>query len=65
MDFLDIIFSVLPLAVPITEDQHQMIILLLAAVFSASEALAHIPAIKANSLFQLFFNLLKKIVKAK
>lgn len=61
MDFLDVIFSVLP----ITEDQHQMVILLLAAVFSASEALAHIPAIQANGLFQLFFNLIKKIVPAK
>ena len=54
---MDLIFTFLG----ITPDQHQMIILILAGLFSFSEALAHIPAIKANGVFQLIFGLLGKL----
>lgn len=33
------------------------------ALFAASEALAAIPAVKANGVFQLIFSLLAKLVK--
>ena len=45
----------------ITPDQHQTIILILAGLLSFSEALAHIPAIKANGVFQLIFGLLANV----
>jgi hypothetical protein len=35
--------------------------LIIAALFAVSEALAAIPAIKANGVFQLFFNILKSL----
>ena len=54
---MDLIFTFLG----ITPDQHQMIILVLAGLFSFSEALAHIPAIKSNSVFQLIYSLLAKV----
>ena len=54
---MDLIFTFLG----ITPDQHQMIILILAGLFSFSEALAYIPAIKANGVFQLIFGLLGKL----
>ena len=52
------IFSVLPL----TEAQHQMIILASVGLFSLSEILAQIPSIKSNGVFQLIFELLGKLV---
>ncbi len=41
---------------------HESIIIILGALFSVSEALAIIPAVKSNSIFQLVYSL---IVKAK
>ena len=65
MEFVDIIpmiFSVLP----ITEDHHEMVILSLTGLFTMSEALAHIPAVKENGIFQLIFGILGRLVtKAK
>lgn len=36
-------------------------IIILGALFAVSEALALIPQIKSNSVFQLVFNILKKV----
>jgi hypothetical protein len=58
MDIVPLIFSVLP----ITEDHHQMLILSLTGLFAMSEALAHIPAVKENGIFQLIFGLLGRLV---
>lgn len=38
---------------------NETIALILGALFATSEALALIPAVKSNSIFQLIFNLLK------
>ena len=58
MDIVPLIFSVLP----ITEDHHQMLILIMTGLFTMSEALAHIPAVKENGIFQLIFGLLGRLV---
>ena len=58
MDIVPLILSVLP----ITEDHHQMLILIMTGLFTMSEALAHIPAVKENGIFQLIFGLLGRLV---
>ncbi len=35
------------------------IVIILCALFAASEVLAQIPSVKANSVFQLFYEVLK------
>ena len=41
---------------------NETIAMILGALFATSEALALIPALKSNSVFQLIFNILKKAV---
>jgi len=41
-------------------ESHESLALILGALLAISEALALIPGIKANSIFQLVFNVLKK-----
>lgn len=44
---------------------HGTLVIILGALLAVSEALALIPGIKSNSIFQLLFNVLKSIVGAK
>jgi hypothetical protein len=41
---------------------HNSILIIVGALFAVSEALALIPNIKSNSIFQLIFNGLKSVV---
>lgn len=43
----------------------QQIVIILGVLLGLSEALALIPAVQANSVFQLIFNILKKLAPKK
>lgn len=58
------LFTILPL-LGLTEEQVTWLLAIVSLLFAVSEALALIPSVRANSVFQLVYNLLAKMIKKK